>query len=470
MDEVLAFAAAHGVEALLFVVAALVPIVGVGLVVSRPAPIILAYIGILLCFSQTTYGALEIDNTIYSRGTGQLFFSLLAWALIGLAAVSPFLALWSSKRPVPTNLAIPFLMLVLLFVGNLIFVPLDVRISEVMSSDGFINLIFLSLLVFVMTRALNERTDLDWLEWLLLGVGAMRAIYGLVRWAALGGDPSNVYENVEHLGVKITYFDICDSMIASVVLLYCLRRLFSNWRAIHGVERFLLATLAAMEFAVIALSYRRTAWGGLALVLAFFAFLLPGRQRIAAMVTAPFLGLLIMVVAQARLGQVAHGQGFIGQLFFDLYSQHDYGKESPRTVELKAAFETFLDNPVFGTGAWGRYRGSGHIGWQTGPNAYAFLHSGVLHILLKTGLVGFAIVTSALLLFIRFVIRERKTLSERDRWLVDAALAGLIFMIPDFMLGAPIPQFRTMLLYGVMMAIPYVVVATARREPPLSTQ
>jgi O-antigen ligase len=470
MSDILAFGVQYGLWVFLFVLAALVPVLGVGLTLTRPALLTLAYISILLSFGQSNYGALEIDRTIYSRGTGQLFFSFLTWILMGLAALGPFLARWSSKKPVPTNLGIPFMMLALLFAGHLIASPRDVNIFDVLSSNGFINLLFLGLLVYVMTRTLNERFHLIWLEWLLLSVGAVRATYGLVRWAVLGGDPANFYENRQHLGVKLTYFDICDSMIAGVVLVYCLRRLFANWGAMRVFERLLLITLATMEFSIIALSYRREAWGGLALLLAFFALLLPLRQRIAVTVVAPFLALAVLIVASTRLGKVAHGQGLSEQFLFDLYSGGSHGREPVRAIELKAALETILDNPMLGVGAWGRYRGAVHIPWQIGPDAFSFVHSGILHILLKTGLVGAAIVSAALFFFIRFVIYARRTLADRDRWLVDAALAGLIFMIVDFLIGTPIIQFRTMLLCGVMIAIPYLVAEIARRERAISTQ
>jgi O-antigen ligase len=469
--SLLAYIFGYGPLVLIFVAAVLVPVIGVGLAVSRPALLILGYIAILLSFTQTSYGALEFERTIYSRGTGQLFFSFLSWTLIGLAVALPFLARWSGKKPVPINLGIPFLLLLLLFIGHLLVGHLlDVKISQVFSKNGFINLIFMGLLIFVMTRAMNERLHLIWFEKLLLAVGAVRAGYGLVRWAALGGDTSNVYENVEHLGFKITYFDICDNMIAGVVLIYCLRRLFSDWTSLRGHQRLLLIALAAMEIALIALSYRRTAWGGLALVLAFFVVLLPHRQRIAALIAAPFVAVPVLSIASTRLGKVAHGQGFFRQFFYDLYSKNQLAGESTRVLELKATTQTILDNPIFGTGAWGHYRGASGIAWQTGPDAFTFVHSGVLHILLKTGLVGTAIVVAAMFLFIRFVIRARRTLVERDRWLLDAALAGLIFMIPDFMLGTPVPQYRTMLLYGVMLAIPYVIAEISRRERAAPTQ
>lgn len=465
MSQALAYFFGYSPVVLLFVAAALVPVLAVGLAVGRPAVPVFAYIVVLFSFTQTSYGALEAESTIYSRGTGQLFFSLLAWTLIGLVVAMSFRTQWSGKKPIATNLGIPFMLLALLFAGNLMVAAvLGIEMTQVLSNNGFVNLLFMGLFVFVMVRSMGQRVYLVWFERLLLIVGTLRAGFGLARWVALGGDTSNVYENVEHLGIKITYFDICDSMIAGVVLLYCLRRLFADWRSLRVLYRIFLASLIAMELAVIVLSYRRTAWGGLGLVLLFFFFLLPYRQKIVPLVAMPLVAIPIWLLGSQRLGNAVAGQSFFGMFVYDIYSKNNFVGESPRTLELKAAFRTFLDNPIFGTGAWGHYQAVNGISWQAGPDAFSFVHSGVLHILLKTGLVGMAIVVSAIFLYVRFVIRARGVVSERDRWLFDASVAGLIFMIPDFMLGTPVPQFRTMLLYGVMIALPYLIAGIGVRE------
>lgn len=465
MNQALAYLFGYGTPTLVFLAAALLPVVGIALAVSRPTLVVMAYVVILMCFTQSTYGAVETDRTIYSRGSGQLFFSFLNWILIGLALALPFLARWSGNKPMRTNLGVSFFLLSLLFAGNLMVAPLvGVGIAQVFAGNGFINLMFMGLMVFVLVRTINSRLHLLWLERTLVTVGAARAVFGLVRYVGFGGDSSNVYDNVEHLGFKITYFDICDNMIASVVLIYCLRRLFAGWKFMPVVHRLALMLLVAMELALIILSYRRTAWGGLTLSLVFFVILLPHRQRLLPLLAAPLIAFPIWLLGSQRLGQVASGQGFLAKFFHDIYSKNNFIAESTRSIELKATFQTFLDNPLFGTGAWGRYKGATGIAWQVGPDAFTFVHSGVLHILLKTGMTGMVIALVAVFLFVRFVIRARKDIPEKDRWLFDASLTGLIFMVPDFMLGTPIPQYRTMLLYGVMIAIPYVIAGLSARE------
>ena len=310
---------------------------------------------------------------------------------------------------------------------------------------------------------MQEPEDLAWLTRLLLIVGGLRGIFGLIRWAAFGGDPANVYENVERLGVHLTFFDICDSMVAAVVLFYCMRKLTSAWSTLSAAQRLGLALLALLECAVILLSYRRTAWGGLLLVMIWLFICFPPRVRTFGWLIFPALLLIVGSVAAARLGKLTAGRGVFESFFYDLIPKNSFGTESYRLLELKLALETFYDNPIFGVGAWGRFSGSHLIGWHRGEAAFSFVHSSIVHLLFKTGLVGMTLVIVTLGLFIRFLVRSRGMLAERERWLFDSCIAGLVFFIPDFLLGTPIPQFRTMMLYGLLIGLPYVIVGISSR-------
>jgi len=114
---------------------------------------------------------------------------------------------------------------------------------------------------------------------------------------------------------------------------------------------------------------------------------------------------------------------------------------------------------------WGRFQSGPLISWQSGPDAFTFVHSGVLHILFKTGLVGGTLFLITAFLFVRFVITNRRSVPAPARFLLDACVGGFLFMVPDFLIGTPIPQFRTMMLYGLLLALPYVIVGVARRTP-----
>ena len=381
-----------------------------------------------------------------------------------MAAISLFWGGMVKRAAHQTNLSMPAYALFTLFIGHLaIGLLLEQPLKEVLSGAGLINFIHLAIFIFVLTKLLQNADDLVWLTRLLLIVGGLRGIFGLTRWAAFGGDPANVYENVERLGVQLTFFDICDSMVAAVVLFYCMRMLTSVWNALSPAQRMGLALLALLECAVILLSYRRTAWGGLLLVMIWLFICFPPRARAVGWLIFPALLLIVGSVAAARLTKVTAGRGVFESFFYDLIPKTAFGTESSRLLELKLALETFYDNPIFGVGAWGRFSGSHLIGWHRGEAAFSFVHSSIVHLMFKTGLVGVTLVVVTLGLFIRFLVRSRGMLAERERWLFDSCIAGLVFFIPDFLLGTPIPQFRTMMLYGLLIGLPYVIVGISSR-------
>jgi hypothetical protein len=88
-----------------------------------------------------------------------------------------------------------------------------------------------------------------------------------------------------------------------------------------------------------------------------------------------------------------------------------------------------------------------------------FLHSGVLHIALKTGLPGLALFTGTALAFISLGRRALSALPPEQLGLATAGVAGVAFMLPDMLVGTPVPQVRTMQMLAICMALPYVAMA-----------
>lgn len=437
---------------------------GVGL--HRPMLIIFPYLAVLVCFTDNIYGsAVAVTSTIYSRGTGQLYFSFMAFTVYVLGIVAMLYRHYVAAPPIKSGLRWPFLLMLLLFIGNLLMTPiLDVEIDFALSSNGIINLIYMGILFFVLTTFINNREDLERLKHGLMILIALRGVFALVRWALFGGDPVNVYSNVEDIDVKLTFFDICDNMLAGVGAIYAARMLFSGDSKLPTWQRYMYLGFALLEVAVIVLSYRRTAWTGLGIILAYLVWTLPPRQRWWPVLASPFMAMPILAAYAQRLAEATKGRSLIESFFYDLMPKSTI-TVSHRSLELKYGLQTGLDNPLFGAGIWGRYEGAVSIPWQRGPEAYTFVHSGVVHLILKTGLVGTAIAAYAAVVFARFVWRARKDTPEADRPFFDAAVAGLLFMVPDFFIGTPLTQFRTMLLYAFMAAIPVIIVAiNARRE------
>jgi hypothetical protein len=466
LNMILAYILGFGPVVLIMLSLPIVAIGGVALGMTRPVWLLFAFVTLLLSFGQSTYGQLQASNVVYSRGTGLLFFSVVVWALWGMALISLIWGGVAKRAAHPTNLSAPAYALFTLFLGHLaVGLLLEQPLREVLGAAGLVNFMHLAVFIFVLTKLLQNPEDLTWLTRLLLIVGGLRGLFGLIRWAAFGGDPANVYENVERLGVHLTFFDICDSMVAAVVLSYCMRKLTSAWNTLSTAQRLGLALLALLECAVILLSYRRTAWGGLLLVMIWLFICFPPRVRTFGWLIFPALLLIVGSVGAARLSKITAGRGVFESFFYDLMPKTAFGAQSSRLLELKLALETFYDNPIFGVGAWGRFNGSHLIGWHTGEAAYNLVHSSVVHIMFKTGLVGLTLVAVTLGLVVRFLVRSRGMLAERERWLFDSCIAGLLFFIPDFLLGTPIPQFRTMMFYGLLIGLPYVIVGISVRAP-----
>jgi hypothetical protein len=94
-------------------------------------------------------------------------------------------------------------------------------------------------------------------------MAGLRAAYSLVRFAAFGGDPANVYQNMEKLALQITFFEIGDSLVctlgATLALLHAigLKILFAQRYGPHGVP---IATAIAYALTHFPTCLRRAAF------------------------------------------------------------------------------------------------------------------------------------------------------------------------------------------------------------------
>jgi len=295
--------------------------------------------------------------------------------------------------------------------------------------------------------------------------GLARALFGLGRWAAFGGDPNNVYANMNAIGIRLTFFDINDSLLCMMACAIAAVALFGERQAPGRGWRILAWLTLAACTACIVLSYRRSAWIGFmfgcAVVLWRFA---PRRRLQLALAALPLAGAALGYAAVRRLGQ-APGGGVRG-LLYDLQSRR-FGPESERVLELKLVLADILARPFTGIGAWGRYTGYQHISWQANPDGGLFLHSGVLHVVLKTGLPGLVLLAGTIWAFVLVARRALRIvppelppkLPPELLGLGTAGAAALAFMVPDVLVGTPFPQVRTSQMLAIALALPYVALA-----------
>lgn len=434
-------------------------IVAGGLVLDRPWVPLALYMAVFFAFSQSSYGSKEVfvSAPVYSRGTGQLFFPILYWGLLAVLAWTWMGRAFAKVRPVPVPAVgwwlIAWIGLLVGHVTVAMFAGYDA--ADALGTQGFVGVAWMAPLILLMCWAAGGRRPMPLLlfaRFLVLAALA-KAGYGLVRWGFLGGDPANIYANAERLDVKLTYFDIADGLtciLGGAVALSLLvvkrdERRTLYWDIVYGVT--VLAVLAC-----VVLSYRRTAWGGVVLVALLFLWRIPPKWRVPALlIGAPTLMLALGGVMAQRL---AWREGnSLERFFFDLTPSR-MGFEGTRMLELRLAWEAFLDSPIVGIGSWGRYASSNLIPWQDPASAGGFLHSGLLHLGMKTGLVGLLLLAGLLWAFVRQVGSVGPQSSAPARALTLAGAAGLLFMLPDFLFGTPIPQVRTMQLLGFCLGLP----------------
>ena len=461
-------------------------VAGIGVGIVWPRFLVYPYLLVFFWINSTSYGSLAVfaSRSIYSRGSGMLFFGVLLWYILGAWLCARVAAGFSAgfsadpgRRATPAcNLRPWFLAWAVLLAchvgaGLVVGVPL----AESLAPSGFSNIVWMAPLISLMLLAFRTRAQAIELARFIMLAGLARALFGLGRWALTGGDPNNVYANMNAIQIRLTFFDINDSLLCTLAFAIAAVALFGPSHAGNGrAWRALAWTTVAATALCVVLSYRRTAWIGF--VLAFAVLLLrfpPGRRLQLGLAAMPLAGAALAFVAARRLAQPrAVGGGGGGGLLHDMQSRR-FGPESERVLELKLAFGDFLAHPLAGIGSWGRYHGYQAISWQNNPDGGLFLHSGVLHIALKSGLLGTALLAGTIVAFVMFTRRALRSLPPELLGLGTAGAAGLAFMLPDLLIGTPFPQVRTTQMLALCLSLPYLALAAAQEAParrPLAWQ
>ena len=435
-----------------------------------PSLATLTLIAVLCVFSSSTWGQLQEENTLYSRGTGMFYFSLLNLLLWVAAAAACLHRLYQassacrhppagSTSPFPTVLAgFAFLMLAHVALGLMA----GKELLQILGYTGLINVINLLLFGWLVTQTLADTRSQQWLLRLLLALAAVRAIFGLARYQWFGGDSANPYRNFESLDIRLVYFDIGDNYIAALAAFILAWLLLMPQVRLSLPKRAALLLWLAMEVATVALSFRRSSLIGLTLMSLVLFWQLPWRRRLW-LAGAGSLGMIAasLTLLKARLQFSTTGSGgFLSSLLYDVGPARS--TEISRFYELEAAAKSLEGYWLFGLGSWGSFYGNEDIlDYHFGK--FDFVHSGFGHLVLKSGLAGLLIFIALLAAFIVHYLRHRRHWQGHPALLADAAIAGLLFWMPTLMIGTPIIEFRTMLLLGLTLALPYLCVP--RRQP-----
>lgn len=413
--------------------------------------VLLGYLVIHFAIPGSTWGAEEYTRPIYGRGSGQLFLSFINWALIGFYLIRVFVDKWQGY-PNPMMTLRPFFILFnIMFLGHILVGSLlDVPLKSSAGGGGIMYVSMMTLLVFLIVRAIREPKDLNRLGTVFLLVVLGRGLYGLIRFAFFGGDPINPYANYEGLNVKLVFFDINDGLLATMAAVYALWKLswekhLTNW------ERVFYWLVLAVEIVVVLLSYRRTGWLGMGIALAAVVWLLPKTMKF---LLAAGIALSVPIVVVLNAARFSSGksasefQGLISSISGQATAQ------GTRAAEWAMAMDTIRHNVFLGSGTWGEL-GQGIISWHFG--AYGFVHSTILHLWMKTGLVGLGLFFGAIIAWAFFLIKLLRRLAPEQQLLAVVGMAGVLFLIPSFIAGTPTIEWRTMQLFGFALALPYAV-------------
>jgi len=445
----------------------LLAVLGVGIGLAWPRLLVYPYLLVFFWVNSTSYGNLAVfaSRSIYSRGSGLLLFGVLLWYVLGAWCCARVAASFA-RLPTPACNLRPWLLGWTLLLGAHVgaAVLLGVAPAQALAPSGFSNIVWMAPLIGLLLLAFRTREHVRELTRFILLAGLARALFGLGRWAAFGGDPNNVYANMNAIPIRLTFFDINDSLLCTVAFAIAAVGLFGPaasapsraWRAISWL------TLGASALCLL-LSYRRSAWIGFMLALMVIVLRLPPRARTRFLLAGvPLAGSALALVAARRLSRTRGADGGVGSMVYDMQS-HRFGPESERLLELKFALADFLTRPLTGIGSWGRYNGYGFISWQNNPDGGLFVHSGVLHIALKAGLPGTILLLGMIGAFMLFARRTLAALPPDLLALGVAGVAGAAFMIPDLLIGTPFPQVRTTQMLALCLGLPYLAAAVGAR-------
>ena len=384
---------------------------------------------------------------LYGKGTGQLFFSLINIYLWCLFFGGVIVRSSGSKAYRACNIKQYFWAYNILFLGYIIYgISTGITPDKILSQKGVINIFNMSLITLLMIRLIASENEIRRFTDFFLICVFSRGIFGFIRFAFMGGDIANVYQNTQNINITITFFDINDSLLASMAAFFSAWMLMFNLKSLSRRRRIFYFLLIVLELFIIIFSYRRTSWGGLLLAGMLFGLLQPVARRITVMFGIGLMAMIMLAtVVVSRFAKFSGGKGneVINMLFYDVKPS----LESGRFSELYQAFQTIKKEPLFSVGPWGGY----------GPHGlHDFMHSGLIHVWLKSGLFGLLLFLAIFFGFILFVFRHRKQLSPAHRGWYESGLAGILFMIPTIAMGTPIIEFRTMQLLGITLALPYI--------------
>lgn len=436
-----------------FYIAILILSMIVPLLVIQPKFMVYTCISIVLFFPDVGWGVLDPKNifNIYAKGSGILYYSLVNIFLWMTFLSTMLQRVTKDTKHIPCNLYKYFWAFTLLFLFFILWgIGTGVSFLDITSNRGVLNVINMIMLVYIMLSVFRTADDLKQLTSFFIASMVARGLWGIVRFAFFGGDIANPYAS---LGVNLTFFDIGDGLIACIAIFYASWVLIHNYAQITRCSKLLYFSVVSIGLFNIMFSQRRTGWIGLLLAAIWLVISLPKSQRLRLAITA--CSVFIPIFAIVSRGRFASNGGSGSQRFFsDLFVRGHFSFTEGRFSELFLAINTIKNNFFFGVGPWGDYQNISSTLWGLDSN---FTHSAIVHMWLKTGLIGLSVFIAILYGYIHFWIKNRNDIEPSLRGIAEASFSGFLFFIPDILFGTPIIEYRHMILLGFCISVPYIV-------------
>lgn len=423
------------------------------------------YLLVLIVFTGSTYGIVsdELTRTIYGRGAGKTYFGFVNLYLWWLALTVFFHSLWTRSAAPQAAIRKYLFAYVVLFAGHVVVGLFhEIPFFLIVSKSGVLYLINMAVFVYVMLRVFRGERQVNELVTLMLVCIVAVELWGLFRFAFLGGDPANFYQNVQQIAVKLTFFDINYSILAAIAGFLAAWRLVECETGLDTRAKWFYWLVVVASLFTILFSYRRTAWLGLLLM--GLVFVLLHRKRINFLVFTPVVIAVLVTLAFGWAQRYEGGghAGLIAMMFPEATVGGSLSLESRRLYELKLAMSTIYQNIFLGVGSWGEYAYSRDPSVAFHRGYFSFMHSGFLHVWLKTGLIGLVLFVAVLLTSAKDAIKAQYTMqSPRWRALAATGLAGLLMFMPTLAFGTPVIEYRTMQLLGLVLVLPYLAMSAA---------
>jgi hypothetical protein len=320
---------------------------------------------------------------------------------------------------------------------------------------GVTNITNLTIFVFIMLRIFKTEEDVKKLIMLFMGILFIKNVWLVFRFFFLDGDPNNPYFDVPKF--RISVYDGSEGLIISMAIFYALRILLNKGllREISKKERLFYLVIVLTGIFNIIFSYRRTVWIGFLLVLLWLSLNISVGKRI---VTGFFIIILIGILSMVSINRFQEREkGFFSDVATEKGEIELKGK---RFGELYYTWLTMKENILFGVGPTGSHKAPPEFNInQYTVHLLKTVHSSIFYVGFKLGLVGLTIYLLFYAAYLNFWLKIRKKWewsTQRLYILGETGFAGFLFLIPTILFAPLINEFRTMLLLGFCLALPYI--------------